>query len=46
MKVWTVLDGDEGDLVLVSGWHYVNRFGYIICDEPVPDMVVIEVNDD
>ena len=26
--VWTLLDGDDGDLYLVSGYHFVNRIGY------------------
>jgi hypothetical protein len=33
--VWTVLDCD-GALVVGSGFHYVNRVGYIITEVPVP----------
>jgi len=29
--VWTVLDV-EGKLYLAAGRHYVNRFGYFICE--------------
>jgi hypothetical protein len=32
-KVWTELDVD-GRLVIVNGWHYVNRIGYYITEVP------------
>lgn len=31
--LWTVLDCD-GDLYAVNGLHYVNRFGYVVTEEP------------
>ena len=31
--VWTAVDGDEGELVYVSGFHYVNRIFYMISNE-------------
>lgn len=31
-RVWTLLDCD-GKIILCSGFHYVNRFGYIICEK-------------
>ena len=40
--VWTLLDGDNGDMVLVSGFHYVNRIGYLISTRPVDDNQTIE----
>ncbi len=40
--VWTVLETDEG-ISIVSGVHFVNRMGYIITKEPVPDGHHIEV---
>lgn len=43
--VWTVLDCD-GSSVIASGLHHVNRLGYIITVEPVPDNIHIEVLDD
>lgn len=30
-KVWTLLDCD-GKMICVSGWHYVNRFGYFVTE--------------
>ena len=33
-SVWTILDA-EGHLSIVSGYHYVNRLGYMITEKPV-----------
>lgn len=41
--VWTLLGGDDGDLYVASGFHVVNRIGYLISRDPVPDGVCIEV---
>lgn len=35
-KVWTILDC-EGKLYLGAGYHYVNRFGYLITEEDWTD---------
>ena len=45
-RVWTILDCD-GHLVVASGFHFVNRFGYIITKNPVQDgrSVTVEVED-
>jgi len=32
-KLWTIVEGEDASLIIVSGWHYVNRFGYVITDE-------------
>ena len=32
-RVWTWVDGDCSSL-LVAGYHYVNRLGYYVCEEP------------
>jgi hypothetical protein len=42
--IWTLLDGDDGDLYLASGYHLVNRIGYLISTMPVPEGVIIEVH--
>lgn len=31
--LWTVVEGDNG-LYVQTGWHYVNRVGYVITEEP------------
>ena len=48
--VWTVI-GDNGATVLASGYHLVNRLGYIITEQPLaldcdvyvydPDLIVV-----
>ncbi len=38
--VWTLID--EGDLCLVSGYHFVNRIGFLISTKPVEPDVIIE----
>lgn len=35
--IWTLVDGDDGDQYVVSGYHLVNRIGYFISTVPVPD---------
>jgi len=44
-RVWTVLDDGEVSF-LSSGFHFVNRMGYIVTKNVCPDNVEIEVNDD
>jgi hypothetical protein len=34
--IWTILDTD-GELYLSMGYHYVNRFGYVITEVPWTD---------
>jgi hypothetical protein len=41
--VWTYMDGDNGGTYLVSGRHFVNRIGYIVTAEPVPDDEIIQI---
>ena len=40
--VWTLVDGD-GDQYLVSGFHFVNRIGYLVSTVPLPEEMDIEV---
>lgn len=32
--IWTIVSDDFDDLYLVSGYHLVNRMGYILCEVP------------
>lgn len=32
-RVWTILDCD-GKFYICSGFHFVNRHGYIVCEKP------------
>jgi len=43
-KVWTLVDGNDGDLYLTSGLHFANRVGFLITREPVPNNTLIEVH--
>jgi hypothetical protein len=43
--VWTWLDTGNG-LVIVNGWHYVNRFGYFITKVPFDPTVMYEIPED
>jgi len=43
--VWTILDCD-GHMVIASGFHFVNRFGYLITLHPVPTGTSITVPDE
>ena len=36
-RVWTILTGVGKNDVLAAGWHYVNRFGYMISEVPFED---------
>jgi hypothetical protein len=42
--VWTLVDGDDGELYVLSGFHYVNRIGYLVSTVPVPDETDIQVH--
>lgn len=43
--VWTELDCD-GAQIIVSGYHYVNREAYYICEVPFDKDDCIEIPDD
>lgn len=32
-RVWTLVDGENDDLLLLNGFHYVNRIHYYITNE-------------
>jgi hypothetical protein len=32
--VWTLVEDDDGDAVIVEGYHLVNRLGYFITAKP------------
>jgi len=34
--IWTIIEADtpDADLVIISGYHLVNRFGYILTHKP------------
>ncbi len=42
-KVWTLVDGDDGELYIVSGLHLVNRIGYLLSTIPVLNHLTVQV---
>ena len=36
-RVWTIVDGDGDDLLIIAGFHLVNRLGYLVTDEAWED---------
>ena len=41
--IWTLVDGDDGNQYVISGYHLVNRIGYLISTILFPDDADIEV---
>ena len=41
--IWTLMDGDDGHMYVVSSFHHFNRVGYLLSRVPVPDDIVIQV---
>ena len=35
--IWTFVDGDDGNQYVLSGYHFVNRIGYLISTIPFPE---------
>lgn len=33
-NIWTLRDGDEGNLIITAGYGWVNRLGYYVTAEP------------
>ena len=31
-RIWTIVDGDDDDLLIIAGFHFVNRLGYLVTD--------------
>ena len=44
LTVWTLVDGDDGDMYVISGFHFVNRIGYLISTVPIPKNVAVQVH--
>jgi hypothetical protein len=36
-NIWTIVDTDGDDLLVIAGFHFVNRLGYLITDEAWED---------
>jgi hypothetical protein len=42
--VWTLVDGEDGDMYLHSRMHFVNRIGYLVSLAAVPEGVDIQIH--
>ena len=42
-KIWMYGEGDDGGLYIWSGWGFVNRIGYFISENPVPENTTIQI---
>jgi hypothetical protein len=42
-KIWTLVDGEDGQTIIINGWAMVNRIGYFITEVPYDDMLDIVV---
>ncbi len=42
-SVWTLVDDGEGGECIMSGFHFVNRLGYLLSTVPVTEGTAIEV---
>lgn len=36
-RIWTIVDTDGDDLLILAGYHFVNRLGYLITNEAWED---------
>ena len=41
-RVWTIIEGDEG-MYYVSGFHLVNRLGFIVTEEEYQEEIEVEL---
>lgn len=46
--IWTRVEGDDNEDLVVSGFHFVNRIGYFICEVPfeTDQDICINLDDD
>ncbi len=35
--IWTIVDNEDGELIIIAGLHFVNRLGYLITAEAWED---------
>jgi hypothetical protein len=42
-RVWTLVEGDDGNLYIVDGYHFVNRLNYFVTKEPLEGDGFLEV---
>lgn len=45
-RVWTIIEGDNDTLFYVTGFHYVNRLGFIVCEVEYTEEMEIQLDTD
>ena len=43
-RVWTIIEGDYDTLFYASGFHYVNRLGFIVTEKEYDRVMDIQIN--
>ena len=42
-RIWTYIDNEEGDTVIINHWGFANRIGYMVTEKPYDELLNIEV---
>ena len=42
-RIWTLVDGEDGNTLIINRWAFVNRIGYFITEKPYDDTLDIQV---
>lgn len=42
-RIWTLIETD-GEMYIVSGWHFVNRLGYFVTEKPWSQEIHVELD--
>ena len=44
-RIWTIIEGESGELFYMTGFHLVNRMGFLISNEPWNEETIVECDD-
>lgn len=45
-KVWTIIEGDNDTMYYITGFHYVNRIGFLVCEVEYAEELEIKLDTD
>lgn len=45
-KVWTIIEGDNDTMYYITGFHYVNRIGFLVCEVEYTEELEIKLDTD
>lgn len=43
-RVWTIIEGDDDTMFYVTGFHYVNRLGFLITKETYEEEIEVQLD--